>query len=148
MGNLTQHIQLVQLMQIFCLGKEQLPNGHTTSNRHGFDEDITSIRRRPNFDEFPSRFHVLFRCNFDGRNIHVDSTYFFDVISMVKKSKLFSRTCFDVISMVEKSTSISRTFFDVISMVEKYKLFSCTCFDLCFPTQVFANENFYDENYF
>ena len=81
--------------------------------------DITLIRRRPNFDEFPRRLHVLFRCNFDGRNIHVDSTYFFDVVSMVKKSKLFLRACFDVISIVEKSTSIPRTFFDVISMVEK-----------------------------
>ena len=86
------------------------PNGHTTSNWRGFDVDVTSIRRRPNFDEFPRRFHVLFRCNFDGRNIHVDSTYFFDVILMVKKYKLFSRTCFDVISMVEKSTSIAHTF--------------------------------------
>ena len=38
---------------------------------------ITSIRRRPNFDEFPRHFRVLFRCNFDGRKIHVVSTYFF-----------------------------------------------------------------------
>ena len=53
------------------------PNGHTTSNRRGFDVDITSIRRRPNFDEFPHHFHVLFRCDFAGRKIHVVSTYFF-----------------------------------------------------------------------
>ena len=37
----------------------KFPNGHTTSNRRRFDVDITSIRRRPNFDEFPRRFHVL-----------------------------------------------------------------------------------------
>ena len=42
-----------------------------------FDMDITSIRRRPNFDEFLRRFHVLFRCNFADRKIHVVSTYFF-----------------------------------------------------------------------
>ena len=53
-----------------------LANGHTTSNRRGFDEDIMSIRRRPNFDEFPRHFHVLFRCNFDGRKLHVVSMYF------------------------------------------------------------------------
>ena len=39
--------------------------------------DITSIRRRPNFDEFLRHFHVLFRRNFDGRKIHVVSTFFF-----------------------------------------------------------------------
>ena len=42
-----------------------------------FDVDITWIRRRPNFDEFPRRFHVLLRCNFADRKIHVVSTYFF-----------------------------------------------------------------------
>ena len=52
-------------------------NGHTTSNRRGFDVDITWIRRRPNFDEFPRHFRVLFRCNFDGRKVYVVSTYFF-----------------------------------------------------------------------
>ena len=55
----------------------KLPNGHTTSNRRGFGMDITSIRRRPNFDEFPRHSRVLFRCNFDGRKIHVVSRYFF-----------------------------------------------------------------------
>ena len=54
-----------------------LPNGHTTSNRRWFDVDVMSIRRRPNFDEITRRFHVLFRCNFDGGKIHVVSTYFF-----------------------------------------------------------------------
>ena len=35
------------------------------------------IRQRPNFDEFSRHFHVLFRCNFADRNIHLVSTYFF-----------------------------------------------------------------------
>ena len=54
-----------------------LPNWHTMSNPRRFDVDITSIRRRANFNEFPRHFHVLFRCNFDGRKIHVLSTYSF-----------------------------------------------------------------------
>ena len=45
------------------LSKQQ-PDGHTTSNRRGFDVDITSIRRRLSFDKFQRHFHVLFRCNF------------------------------------------------------------------------------------
>ena len=56
-------------------------------------------------------------------NIHIDSTYFFDVISMVKKYKLFSRTYFDVISMVKKYKLFSPTCFDVILMVEISTLF-------------------------
>ena len=64
------------------------------------------------------------------KNFHVVSTYFFDVISMVKKCTSFSRTFFDVISMIEKSTLFPRTFFDVISMAEKSTLFSHTFFDV------------------
>ena len=56
---------------------QQIPNGHTTSNPRLFDVDITSIRRKPNFDEFPHHFLVLFRCNFADRKIHVVSTYLF-----------------------------------------------------------------------
>ena len=56
----------------------QNPNGHSTLNRRHFDVDITWIRNiRPNFDEFPRHFHVIFWRNFDGRKIHVVSTYFF-----------------------------------------------------------------------
>ena len=123
------------------------PNGHTTSNPRRFDVDITSILRRPNFDEFPRHFRVFFRCDFDGRKIHVASTYFFrcnfsgrkiyavstyffDVISMVEKSALFPRTFFDAISMVEKSTLFPRTFISVISMVEIGTLFLLTFFDV------------------
>ena len=43
-----------------CVIKREDTHGHTTSNRRRFNVDITSIRRRPNFDEFPRRFHVLF----------------------------------------------------------------------------------------
>ena len=108
-----------------------VPNRHTTSNPHRFNVDITSIRRRPNFHEFPRHFHVLFWCNSDSRKIHVVSTYlFFDVISLVEKSTLFSRTFFDIILMVEKSTLSPRTFFDAICLVEICKLFLLSVFDV------------------
>ena len=42
-----------------------------------FDMNFTLIRRRPNFDKSPRHFHVLCRCNFADRNIHVVSTYLF-----------------------------------------------------------------------
>ena len=53
------------------------PNGHTTSNGSRFHVDITSIRPRSNFDEFPCHFRVLFWCNFADRKIHTIYTYFF-----------------------------------------------------------------------
>ena len=53
------------------------PNGPSTSNPRLFHVDITSKRPRPNFDEFLRHFHVLFRCNFADRKIHVVSMYFF-----------------------------------------------------------------------
>ena len=46
-------------------------------NPRWFDVDIISIRQIPNFDELPRHFQVRFRSNFDGRKIHVVSTYFF-----------------------------------------------------------------------
>ena len=81
-----------------------IPNGH---NRRGFDVDITSIRRRPNFDKFPRHVRVLFRCNFDGRKIHVVSTLFtfIGVISMVEICTLFLLTFSDVILMGKDLTS-------------------------------------------
>ena len=79
-----------------------VPNGHTTSNQHGFDVDIKSIRRRPNFDEFPRQFQVLFLRNFDGRNIHVDFTYFFRCNFDGRKIHVDSTHFFNVISMVKK----------------------------------------------
>ena len=53
------------------------PNRHTTSNPRRFNVDITSIRLRPNFDEYLRHFRALFRCNFAGRKNLVVSTYFF-----------------------------------------------------------------------
>ena len=81
------------------------------SNRRGFNVDITSKRRSSKFDEFPSHLHVLFRCNFADRKIHVVSTYtFFDVMLMVEKSLLFPRSFFDVIPTVEKSKLLPLNF--------------------------------------
>ena len=54
-----------------------LPKRQSTSNQHQCHADITLIRRRPNFDEFPRHFHILFGCNFDGPKFHVVSTYCF-----------------------------------------------------------------------
>ena len=128
-------------LQNMCPKQQQIhPKGQTTSNPRRFDVGITSIRRRPNFDELPRHFHVLFRCNFADRKIHVVSTYFsrrkfnsrkinvfstyfFRRNSMVKKSTLFPCFFFDVISLVEKFTLFLLTFFDVILMVEKSHLF-------------------------
>ena len=123
------------------------PNGYTTSNAHRIHVDITSIRRRPNFDKFPRHFRVLFRCNFDdwkihvvstyffrgnfaGRKIQVISAYFFDAISMVGKSTLFPPNFIGVISLVENSTLFPSTFFDVIAMAEIYTLFLLTFFGI------------------
>ena len=78
------------------------PNGSTTSNRRGFDVDITSFVE----DQILTNFHVLPRT-------------FFDVISLVEKSTLFPRTFIGVISLVDKSTPFPRMFFDGISIVEK-----------------------------
>ena len=105
--------------------------------------ESTSIRRRPNFNELSRRFHVLFRCNFADRIIHVVSTYFFRCnfdgreIHVVStnffrcnfdggKIHVLSTHFFDVISLIEKSTSFPRTFFDVISIVEKSPSFPRT----------------------
>ena len=59
-----------------------------------------------------------FRCNFDGRKIHMVSTQFFDVLLMVEKSTLFPLTFIGVISMVEICTLFLRNFdgqrFDIV----------------------------------
>ena len=88
-------------------------NGHTTSNRRRFHVDITSIHQGPNFDEFP-----------------VVSTYFFDVFSLLKKSRSFPRTIFDVILLIEMFRLFPRPFFDVISLVKNSTLFLLTFFDV------------------
>ena len=111
--------------------------------------DIMLIRQRPNFDEFPRHFHLLFWCsfsdrkiserkihlastyfvwcNFDGRKIYVVSTYFFWCNSLVEISTVFLLTFFDVILMVEKSSLFARTFFDEISMVNNSKSVLVSC---------------------
>ena len=54
-----------------------LPNGHPTLSQPRLDADITSIRWRPNFDEFPRHFRIIFQCNLIDRKIHVVfSTWF------------------------------------------------------------------------
>ena len=108
---------------------------------------ITSIHGRPNFDEFPRHFHLLFRCNFDGRKIHVVSTYFFQCNFAGRKIHVvftyFSRSNFDglkirVVSMYvlrcnfggRKIYVVSTYFFDVICLVEICTLFLLTFFDV------------------
>ena len=106
------------------------PNGHTTSNPRRFDMDITSTRRRPNFDEFPRHFHVLFRCDFAGRKIHVVSTYFFRCNFDGRKIHIVSTYFFRCNFDGRKIHVVSRTFISVISMVEICKLFLLTFFDV------------------
>ena len=109
---------------------ERLINGHTTSNPRRFGVDIALIRRRPNFNEFPRHFRVLF----DVISIVKESTSFprtfFNEISLVEKFTLFPPTFFDIISMGEKSTLFPGTFIGVISLVEKSTLFPRTFFDV------------------
>ena len=59
------HVSIMYTLQICLIRTNLNPTG-----TRWFDVDITSIRRRPNFDEFP-------RCNFADRKVHVVSTYFF-----------------------------------------------------------------------
>ena len=99
-----------------------------TSQRALHIKSTSILRRRPNLDEFPRNFHVLFRCNF----FEISTSFphaFFDVISMVEKSTLFSRTFFGVILLVKKSTLFPRSSFHVILMVEKSTLFARTFFE-------------------
>ena len=116
--------------ELLVLSQLLIPNRHPTSNRRRFHVDITSIHRRPNFDEFPCHFHILFRCKFADQKSTSFPRTFFDVISVVKKSTFFPVTFFTVISLVEKSTLLPRTFFDVISLVEISTMFLLISFDL------------------
>ena len=56
----------------------------------------------------------------------VSSSYFFDVISLIKISTSFSCTFYDIILLVEKSTLFWRNFFGVIWLFKKPVLFSQT----------------------
>ena len=93
-----------------------IPNGQTMSNPRRFGVDITSIRRRPNFGEFPRHFRVLFRCSFDGRKIRVVSTYFFRCNFAGRKihvvSTYFFRCNFDGRKIHVVSTYFFRCNFD------------------------------------
>ena len=55
----SPHNPLIAKLEAYGLEKKN-PNGHTTSNRRRFQVDIMSICQRPNFNEFPHCFHVLF----------------------------------------------------------------------------------------
>ena len=116
----------------------ELPNGHTTSNRRGFGMDITSIRRRPNFDEFPRHSAYFLDVISMVEKCTSFPCTFFDLISMVKKSTLFPRTFIGVISQVENSTLFPRTFYDVISMTEKSTLFPRTFFNEISMAKIFT----------
>ena len=100
-----------------------VPNGHTTWNPRRFDVDITSIHPRPNSDEFPRHFRVLFRCNFDRRAIHVVFTYFFRCNFADRKIHVISTYFFRCNFDGRKIHVVSRTFISVISMVEICTLF-------------------------
>ena len=64
--------------------------------------NITWIRRRPNFDEFPCHFHILFQYNFSDQIITSFPWIFFDIILMIEKSTSFPCTFFGLVSLVEK----------------------------------------------
>ena len=128
-----------QLFKTNTVSKYQLkPYGNTMLNWRRFDVDITSICQRPNLDKFPSHFHVLFRCNFADRKIHVASKYFFRCNFAGRKIHVvstyffrrnfsgFSSIFFNVISIVKNSTLFPRAFSGVILMVEKSTLFART----------------------
>ena len=108
----------------------KISNGHITSNRHQFHIDIKSIHRRPNFNEFPRHFHVLFWCNFVEKKSTSFPRPFFGVISMVKKSTFFRRSFFGVILLVEKPTLFPHTFLEVISLLEISRFFPHTFLDV------------------
>ena len=75
-----QHLIYSKLLTGFSM----LPNGHSHYIR------IISICRRPNFDEFPRHFYILFRCNFADQKIHVVSTFFFQCNSDGRKIRVVS----------------------------------------------------------
>ena len=115
------HISLPGKACEFC--ELTVPNGHTTSTPRWFDADITSKHQRPNFDEFPRHFHVLFCCNFADQKIHIVSTYFsrrnFNGRKIQVVSKYFFRYNFAGRIIHVVSTYF---FFFVISMVKTFTL--------------------------
>ena len=100
-----------------------MPRICTTGTPRRIDVDSTWILRRYVKDQISTNFQSFPRT-------------FFDVISLVETSTLFSSTFFDVISMVEKSTLFSLTFLNVILMVEK-----CTLFARTFCDEIWTGRN-------
>ena len=95
-----------------------IPNGHTTPNRSRFHVDITSIRPKPYFDEFPRYFQVLFRRNCAVRKLHVVFTYtFFDVILMVEKFTLVARA----LSTIFRRAEIRRRFWLSCKLIKTFE---------------------------
>ena len=138
MGSVNETI--VHFVQHFLF----LLNGHTTSNRRPFDVDITSIRRRPNFDEFLRHFRVLSRCSFHGQKIHVVSTYFYRCNSDGRKTYVVSTYFFGCNCLVEICTLFLSTFFNVILIGKKLTWFLVSCklmktFEKFFPVLVTLN---------
>ena len=82
------HLKCIRFLLFLSLDIYEIPTGTPTS-----------IRRRPDFDEFPRHLHALFRCNLADPKIHLVPRIFFDVISMLEKSKLFLLTFFEAILM-------------------------------------------------
>ena len=123
------------IMSIYTV-KTNIPTGTPSWT----EVDSTPILCRYTEDKISTNFLVistyLFRRNFAGREIHVVSTYFFDVISLVEISTFFPRTFFDVISLVDKSTLFHFTFFNVILLVELSTLFAST-----FSDEILMNGN-------
>ena len=100
--------------------------------------DITSIHQRSNFDAFPRRFHVFFRCNFADRKIHVASTYVYRCNFTGRKIHVFSTYFFRCNFDGRKIYVVSTYFFDVISLIKLSTLFLpwsvSRCFYLFFST--------------
>ena len=100
--------------------------------------DITSIHQRSNFDAFPRRFHVFFRCNFADRKIHVASTYVYRCYFTGRKIHVFSTYFFRCNFDGRKIYVVSTYFFDVISLIKLSTLFLpwsvSPCFYLFFST--------------
>ena len=113
------------------------------SIRRGYYIDRSRVKFRRISTSFSRTF---FRCNFDGRKIHVVSTYFFRRNFAGRKIHVVSTYSFrcnldgrkiHVVSTYfyrcnfagRKSTLFPRTFFDVITMAKKSMLFPRTLFD-------------------
>ena len=88
-----------KLYRSYLFQKQPPPDRHTTSNRRQFHVDITSIRWRPNFYEFPRHFHVLLIWKkVRGNNVEIikiwSSTYWSNIHVDGPKFHVVSTYCF------------------------------------------------------